>query len=178
MEANSGDGERHMLLCRVILGRPEKVETASEQHHPSSDEFDSGVDDTANPKHYVVWSTHMNTHIIPDFIVSYKIPHRPRPAANSAPRLMFPHLLAEMRRILPSWMMRIAEDFYKQLQVKSNCITITSLEDFVVDSGFLFPFPLLMIQERKISKEVFIRNIRGLVGDKLLVSIVKIIRSH
>ncbi|XP_074590840.1 putative inactive poly [ADP-ribose] polymerase SRO1 isoform X2 [Curcuma longa] len=116
VEANSGDGERHMLLCRVILGRPEKVETASEQHHPSSDEFDSGVDDTANPKHYVVWSTHMNTHIIPDFIVSYKIPHRPRPAANSAPRLMFPHLLAEMRRILPSWMMRIAEDFYKQLQ--------------------------------------------------------------
>ncbi|KAG6525200.1 probable inactive poly [ADP-ribose] polymerase SRO3 [Zingiber officinale] len=147
VEANSSDGERHMLLCRVILGRPEKVNTASEeQHHPSSDEFDSGVDDTANPKHYVVWSTHMNTHIIPDFIVSYKIPNRPRSAANSAPRLMFLLLLAEMRRLLPSWMMRIAEDFYKQYQ------------------------------ERKISKEVFIRNIRGLVGDKLLVFIVKIIR--
>lgn len=120
-----------MLLCRVLLGRPEKVETGSEQYHPSSDEFDSGVDDTANPRHYVVWGTHMNTHIIPDFIVSYKIPNRPRQAANSTPRLMFPQLLAAMRRLLPSSMMRIVGDFYKQYQVKSNCITITSLEDFV-----------------------------------------------
>lgn len=35
-----------------------------------------------------------------------------------------------------------------------------------------------MIQERKISKEDFIRNIRGVVGDKLLVSIIKKIRRH
>lgn len=61
-----------MVLCRVIVGRPEMVEEGSVQYHPSSEEFDSGVDDIAHPTWYVVWSTHMNTHILPESIVSYK----------------------------------------------------------------------------------------------------------
>ncbi|WZZ81262.1 hypothetical protein YC2023_101834 [Brassica napus] len=40
----------------------------------SSPEFDSGVDDLASPKKYIVWSTHMNTHVLPEFLVCIKTP--------------------------------------------------------------------------------------------------------
>ncbi|KAE9453855.1 hypothetical protein C3L33_14194, partial [Rhododendron williamsianum] len=37
-------GLRHLLLCNVILGKMEVVRPGSKQFKPSSDEFDSGVD--------------------------------------------------------------------------------------------------------------------------------------
>ena len=69
MDAN---GERHVILCRVIMGRSEKVEAGSLQFHPSSEDFDSGVDDLENPKWYILWSTCMNTRILPEYVVSFK----------------------------------------------------------------------------------------------------------
>lgn len=45
----------------------------SRQFHPSSEEFDNGVDDLESPKVYTVWYMNMNTHIYPDFIVSFKL---------------------------------------------------------------------------------------------------------
>ncbi|KAG6425112.1 hypothetical protein SASPL_115536 [Salvia splendens] len=46
------NGEKHVILCRVILGRCEKVEVGSLQSYPSSAEFDTGVDDLDKvPKH-------------------------------------------------------------------------------------------------------------------------------
>ncbi|KAG0490754.1 hypothetical protein HPP92_007617 [Vanilla planifolia] len=62
------NGGRHMLLCRIILGNSEKVEACSLQDRPSCEGFDSGVDDLVNPKWYVVWSSHMNTNILPEYI--------------------------------------------------------------------------------------------------------------
>lgn len=70
------NGEKHVILCRVILGNVEKVEAGSQQCHPSSAEFDTGVDDLRNPKWYVVWSTNMNRHVLPDCVVSYRSPVR------------------------------------------------------------------------------------------------------
>lgn len=66
------NGEKHVLLCRVILGNVEKVEAGSKQCYPSSLEFDTGVDDPRTPKRYVVWSTNMNRHVLPECVVSYK----------------------------------------------------------------------------------------------------------
>lgn len=66
------NGEKHVILCRVILGTVEKVEAGSQQSHPSSMNFDTGVDDLRNPKRYIVWCANMNTHIIPECVVSYK----------------------------------------------------------------------------------------------------------
>ncbi|KAF4352467.1 hypothetical protein F8388_012168 [Cannabis sativa] len=40
------DGIRHLLLCRVILGKSEEVRLGSQQFLPSSDEFDSVSDRT------------------------------------------------------------------------------------------------------------------------------------
>lgn len=67
-----GNGEKHLILCRVILGNVEKVEVGSQQYYPSKLEFDTGADDLNNPKWYIVWSSNMNRHIIPEFVVSYK----------------------------------------------------------------------------------------------------------
>lgn len=66
------DGLMHMLLCRVIMGKMETVLPNSEQYNPSCEEFDSGVDDLASPRKYIVWSSRMNTHILPEYVVSFK----------------------------------------------------------------------------------------------------------
>ncbi|KAH0680293.1 hypothetical protein KY290_022480 [Solanum tuberosum] len=47
------NGEKHIILCRAILGNFEKVELGSKQMFPSSVDFDTGVDDLTNPKLYV-----------------------------------------------------------------------------------------------------------------------------
>lgn len=68
------DGVRHILLCRVILGKQEVVPIGSEQFLPSSEEFDSGVDNLNSPKKYIMWSTHMNTCVLPEFVISFRAP--------------------------------------------------------------------------------------------------------
>ena len=67
-------GLRHLLLCRVILGKQEVV-TDSNQFHPSSLEFDSGVDDLSAPRKHIVWSAYMNSHILPCYIISFEAPY-------------------------------------------------------------------------------------------------------
>ncbi|KAI7729033.1 hypothetical protein M8C21_021856 [Ambrosia artemisiifolia] len=63
---------KHMVLCRVILGNVEVVHAGSDQFYPSDQCFDSGVDDLQNPNNYVVWNSNMNTHILPECVVSFK----------------------------------------------------------------------------------------------------------
>ena len=62
-----------MVLCRVIVGRMEVLPLGSNQCFPSSNDFDSGVDNLENPRHYVIWNMNMNTHIYPEFVVSFKV---------------------------------------------------------------------------------------------------------
>ena len=64
-----------MVLCRVILGIVERVPLGSHQFHPSCENFDSVVDDIMNPECYIIWSNHMNMHILLEYIVSFKVPH-------------------------------------------------------------------------------------------------------
>jgi hypothetical protein len=63
-----------MFLCRVIMGNIELLRPGSKQLRPSSCEYDNGVDDIQCPKCYVVWNMNMNTHIYPEFVVSFKSP--------------------------------------------------------------------------------------------------------
>ncbi|KAJ6799769.1 putative inactive poly [ADP-ribose] polymerase SRO2 [Iris pallida] len=153
-------GEKYMVLCRVVMGNMERVEAGSLQRHPSSDEFDSGVDDLDNPKWYVVWSTGMNTRIIPEYVVSFKTcnqaqgTRRGAAAAATATRrappvrtwLSFPKLLKEIEKSLPSPKTRALERLYNQHKLG------------------------------KMSKDIFIRYIRSIVGDKLLASTIRRIR--
>jgi hypothetical protein len=70
---NDENGEQHMLLCQVILGAAELVLQGSDQFCPSSEHFDTGADDLFAPKRLIVWSTHMNTHILPLYVVRFKL---------------------------------------------------------------------------------------------------------
>lgn len=62
-----------MFLCRVIMGNMELLHPGSKQFHPSSPDFDSGVDNLQKPRHFIVWSMNLNTHIYPEFVVSFKV---------------------------------------------------------------------------------------------------------
>lgn len=67
------DGIRHLLFCRVLLGSAEVVQPGSTQCYPSSEEFDSGVDTLVSPTKYIIWTSRMNTQILPVFMISFKV---------------------------------------------------------------------------------------------------------
>lgn len=200
------NGEQHMVLCRVILGNVEKVPLGSQQFHPTCEKFDSGVDDLTNPKCYIIWSTHMNMHILPEYIVSFKVPPQmhecwaeskakqgicgvpksfsssledvevarqgsvydmhpssasvegrkckmQEPAKGSmripsAASMSFPRLFSVIRKSLPPAYMNTLEQLYAQYKVG------------------------------KIGKETIIRNVRMIVGDKLLIAAIQSIRGQ
>ncbi|XP_057453038.1 inactive poly [ADP-ribose] polymerase RCD1-like [Lotus japonicus] len=66
------NGVRHLVLCRVIMGNMELLHPDINQFQPSSPEYDNGVDSIQCPRYYIVWSMNINTHIYPEFIVSFK----------------------------------------------------------------------------------------------------------
>ncbi|GLU18786.1 hypothetical protein SLE2022_350690 [Rubroshorea leprosula] len=66
------NGEKHIILCQLLLGNVEKVPFGSQQDQPSGVEYDIGSDDPNNPSWYVVWPCNMNKHILPEFVVSYQ----------------------------------------------------------------------------------------------------------
>lgn len=72
--AEDENGLRHVMLCRVILGNMETVHAGSQQFHPCSKEYDSGVDDVSAPRRYIIWSAYMNSHILPSYIISFRAP--------------------------------------------------------------------------------------------------------
>ncbi|TVU32540.1 hypothetical protein EJB05_24271 [Eragrostis curvula] len=66
-------GVQYMLLCRMILGKMEPVEPDSQESFPSSEIYDSGVDDCSNPKCYVMWPSRLSTHMRLEYLVSFKL---------------------------------------------------------------------------------------------------------
>lgn len=66
------NGVQHMIFCRVIMGNTEVVYPGTRQYRPSDIYSDSGVDDLQNPRFYIIWTMNMNTHIFPEFVVSFK----------------------------------------------------------------------------------------------------------
>ncbi|KAI6684530.1 hypothetical protein NL676_030443 [Syzygium grande] len=76
------DGLRHLLLCRAILWKSKLVSHGSEQFHPSLEQYDSGVDDLSSLRRFIVWSTHVNTHVLPEYIISFSASCRWRGASS------------------------------------------------------------------------------------------------
>lgn len=66
------NGEKHMLLCRVIVGAMEVVPFESVQRRPSNSKFDTGTDNANEPTRYVVWEDDVNEHVLPTHIVTFK----------------------------------------------------------------------------------------------------------
>ncbi|EEF43518.1 conserved hypothetical protein [Ricinus communis] len=171
------NGVRHIVFCRVIMGKMELVQPGSTQSHPSSENFDSGVDDLQNPGQYVVWNMNMNTHIYPEFIVSFKVSLNAegdmllffvnsqtrlesggslgkassQGSSNTrtpkSPFMPFPVLFAAIRNKVPSEQMKLVLTDYKQFQAN------------------------------KMSRGDFIKSLRLIVGDALLKSTITSLQS-
>ncbi|PIN21095.1 NAD(+) ADP-ribosyltransferase [Handroanthus impetiginosus] len=147
------NGEKHVILCRVILGKCEKVEAGSERSYPSSVEYDTGVDDLNNPRWYTVWHSNMNTHILPECVVSYRPVNisgsvNGMSNVNTVPNLstFVAKLVSKVRTSLP--LPRLQE-----------------LETLWVSC-----------KEGKLAKDSFMKQLRSVVGDDILRSTIQEIR--
>ncbi|KAL2242172.1 probable inactive poly [ADP-ribose] polymerase SRO3 [Sesamum indicum] len=145
------NGEKHVILCRVILGKCEKVEAGSQQMYPSSVEYDTGVDDLKNPKWYIVWHANMNTHILPECVVSYK----PVNISGSVNRFscmnwvlhpFIAKLFSKLRSSLPMSRLQELQTLWRSYK------------------------------EGKLGKENFMKQLRSIVGDDVLRSTIQEIR--
>ncbi|XP_059447244.1 probable inactive poly [ADP-ribose] polymerase SRO2 [Corylus avellana] len=145
------DGLRHILLCRVIMGNMEVVYPGSKQFHPSSQNFDSGVDNPSDPRRLIVWSAFMNSYILPAFIITFRAPaclnHFQSVPANvstsTTPRMSIPALISVLSRSLNPSQMALIEKRHKDLR------------------------------DLKITRHQFVHILRLIVGDELLAEIVK-----
>ncbi|XP_022737436.1 probable inactive poly [ADP-ribose] polymerase SRO5 [Durio zibethinus] len=145
------NGVRYLMLCRVILGKSEVVQPGSKQCHPSSDEFDSGVDDLSSPKKYILWSTHVNTHILPEFILSFTAPPsvkgflgmQDRLKMPTSPWISFPALISALSEFLPRTSINLIAKYYRDHK------------------------------DKKISRHELIQFVRQIAGDKLLMAVIK-----
>ncbi|XP_073360893.1 probable inactive poly [ADP-ribose] polymerase SRO3 isoform X2 [Aegilops tauschii subsp. strangulata] len=129
MLANADEnGEAHIVLCRVLMGWPEAIPAGSSKLHPNSDNYDSAADNMQNPQWYVVWGKDMNMRILPEYVVSFKCPSlhqmqgssgatsmlkKPSPVARD----MFPTLLAEIQRFVPSSKLQILQGTYNRFKI-------------------------------------------------------------
>ncbi|PWZ55611.1 putative inactive poly [ADP-ribose] polymerase SRO2 [Zea mays] len=151
-----GSDEGHIVLCRVLIGRPEVVPAGSSQFCPSSRSYDSAVDKLENPQWYVVWNMDMNTRILPEYVVSFKCSKlqqmresseatsklkKPAPVARD----MFPTLLAEIEQIVPD-KCDLLQESYKNFKMG------------------------------QIKKDQFIQFLRNYVGDEVLKTVAKKLR--
>ncbi|XWS22602.1 hypothetical protein CRYUN_Cryun29cG0050200 [Craigia yunnanensis] len=145
-------GLRHLLLCRVILEKQEVVTADSNQFHPSSPEFDSGVDDLSAPRKYIVWSAYMNSHILPCYIISFEAPHligsKGLLEANTikprSPWMRFPTLISMLSRFLgPSDMASLNKQYRH-------------------------------FREKKISRPQLIQRVKEIAGNQLLAAVVNL----
>ncbi|OVA17004.1 Poly(ADP-ribose) polymerase [Macleaya cordata] len=150
------DGLRHLVLCRVILGNLEEIPPGREQSYPSSVQFDSGVDNLLNPTKYIVWGSSMNSHILPEYVLSFKAPpsldgflRLPAESVKkpTSPWLSFPCLITLLSTSLKPRKIYIIEKFYR---------------------AYL---------EKRISRELMVEVIRRAAGDKKIARLIKYYRA-
>lgn len=149
------EGMRYLLLCRVILGKQEVVHPGSDQYHPSTGEFESGVDNLQVPKKYILWSTNMNTHILPEYIISLKAPPSMKGFGRvqdslrvpTSPWMPFPILISALSKFLPSQTIALIFKHYRDHKGK------------------------------KISRHELIQRVRRIAGDQLLIAVIKSYRA-
>ncbi|XP_015068014.1 probable inactive poly [ADP-ribose] polymerase SRO5 isoform X1 [Solanum pennellii] len=145
------NGVRHLLLCRVILGKTEVVHPGSGQCHPSSEEYDTGVDNLSSPRKFIVWSTHMNSYVFPEFLVSFRVISHAKESQRNAvpiqnpksPWITFPALISALSKFLPPQTVKLITKYHNDHK------------------------------GRKITRRDLIQQVRKLAGDELLTAIIK-----
>lgn len=142
-------GLRHVLLCRVILGR--KIQFVPNDSNQVGPQFDSGVDSLTNPTRFLVPSDFTNSRICPDLVISFKAPNCLNAQGSNASASRRPNITVA---ILMGMLGRFLSPSQKNIVCKL-------VHDF---------------QAKKISQSELIRQLRLDVGDKVLAAAVKSIK--
>lgn len=175
------NGVQYMILCRVIMGKMELVCPGSKQFHPSSEDFDIGVDNLENPKCYVVWPMNMSTHIFPEYVVSFKF----SPGAEG--------YLVGNKSPNVSAVSSCQGPVDQGSDCHQNSLGLASKKAARTPKSPWMPFPMLfaaiskkvrqedmnlvcsnyeLFKGKKINRDEFVRKLRLIVGDTLLRSTI------
>ncbi|XP_006653007.1 uncharacterized protein LOC102712628 isoform X1 [Oryza brachyantha] len=168
-------GVQYMLLCRLILGNMEAVMPGSQDSFPSSEIYDSGVDDCSNPKCYVMWPSHLSTHIRLEYLVSFRLSSKVRNYLLGLKGLWFhpsPKEVAVDISTLVPIMSETAEG------PTSPWISFRVLFAMIQDNISSVARELLFhhyeeLKENKITREEMVKQMIILVGEKLLLETLK-----
>nr|AEV41085.1 putative RCD1 [Oryza minuta] len=168
-------GVQYMLLCRLILGNMEAVMPGSQDSFPSSDIYDSGVDDCSNPKCYVMWPSHLSTHIRLEYLVSFRLSSKVRNYLLGLKGLWFhpsPKEVAVDISTLVPIMSGTAEG------PTSPWISFRVLFAMIQENISSVARELLFhhyeeLKENKITREEMVKQMIILVGEKLLLETLK-----
>ncbi|KAM4073310.1 hypothetical protein ACB094_10G008900 [Castanea mollissima] len=179
------NGIQHLVLCRVIMGKMEVVCSGSRQSLPSCQDYDSGVDDLQNPRIYIVWTMNMNTHIYPEFVVSFKISSKTEGVTSCQVRK---HQQLESSAVDLS----ISQPVSDSGRSEGKAASLGSSNTKAPKSPWM-PFPMLfaaiskkvssgvmdkinehyeLFRTKKIGRDEFIKKLRLIVGDALLRSTI------
>ncbi|KAL3628820.1 hypothetical protein CASFOL_027866 [Castilleja foliolosa] len=140
-------GIRYFLVCRLILGKVEVVNPFSGQNNPSSDSFHSGVDNLTHPKKYIIWAANMNTHILPEYLVSFR---------TYSHVTGFLNILEPYQISMPMAVMINSLSFC--LPAQSLLLVVNYYDDYM---------------ERRLNTMEFMEKLRQILGDRLLTALLK-----
>lgn len=184
---------RHMVLCRVILGNVELIQSGSKQFYPSGPSFDSGVDDLQTPNNYVIWNMNMNTHIFPECVVSFKMSPTIKDAEDSK--------TSRVTSLLGSSSSKTGENcpqaedmnvsplekvpsvgLSTPREPKSPWMSFSKLFEAVSDKVAPNDMRLIHVfyesfRAKKLNREEFIRKLRSVVGDQILRSTIFVLQN-
>lgn len=150
------DGLMHIMLCRVLLeSEGVVVDSDSRKSQLRSDNSNFGIsddDEIVSPIiSYLVKGNEMSTHILPEYVISFKIPHFTGVSSSKAkqiskkpksPWLPFSTLISELIKLLPPKHINLIKKQHR---------------DF---------------KENKISRHELIQNLKRLVGVELLLAVI------
>ncbi|GAU23332.1 hypothetical protein TSUD_237860, partial [Trifolium subterraneum] len=173
------NGVRHLVFCRVIMGNMEPLRLGTRQFRPSCGDYDSGVDDIHNPRYYIVWNMNMNTHIYPEFVVSFKVSSNSEgllPGSENKKNILGVNSASQGPKILSR---------SESSTVDSG--TATSLPKAPTSPWMSFPMLFAAIRDKvpakdmevinmhylnfkskKMSRDDLVKKLKGIVGDALL----------
>jgi len=187
-----------MVLCRVILGNVELIQSGSKQFHQSDPCFDSGVDDLQTPNNYVIWNMNMNTHIFPECVVSFKMSPTIKGIQDAEDSKLDTSRVTSLPGSSSSKMGKNCpqvEDMNVSplekgpsvgsstlREPKSPWMSFSKLFEAVSDKVAPNDMRLLHVfyesfRAKKINRDEFIRKLRSVVGDQILRSTISVLQT-
>ncbi|XP_061352990.1 probable inactive poly [ADP-ribose] polymerase SRO3 [Gastrolobium bilobum] len=144
------DGEKHLILCRVVLGSVEKMELEFNLTGPCREEYDTGSNDPCDPKWYMVWNNDINRRILPMCVVSCKTsavePVRWNEYSYEFPA-GFPKLILELKKCIPLSRVGALGNLYNSFKTRREMVRSTFMKHLQDITGEELLF--------KVAKEVF-----------------------